>query len=509
MTISFQNQVAVVTGAGGGLGRTYALMLASKGAQVVVNDFGGSVKGDLNSNSGATRPADKVVSEIIASGGIAIANYDSVENGSKIIETAIKSFGKIDILINNAGILRDVSFGKMTEKDFDLIMEIHLKGTYNCCKAAWPHMQKQNYGRIIVTSSAAGLFGNFGQVNYSSAKSSLLGFGKSLAFEGARKNIFVNCIAPLAGTRMTETIMSKDLVDALRPQYVTPVVCYLVSKNCKENGSVFEIGAGWVAKVRHERSPGYFFPLNFSPENVETHWNEVINFSNTKKNTYPETLNDSITLVLDQVMNKSNNENHPQANEINSSKIFKMMDSYLKAYPKEGKAIVNKIGCIFDFNIKTSEVTPPNYFYRIDLKNGNGSIKEGPLDGADASFTLSDRTFVDMTTGKANPRMSVQKGLIKVKGNMSAMMKFNNSIFPRITEELLAMNTDDAILAYTQGTNQTSNSSLKETSNSSSKETSNSPKESMIVKLKQYDLKCGPIIENIMNQIEMSSVQKN
>lgn len=199
MTLRFDDKVVVVTGAGGGIGREYALFFASKGAKVVVNDLGTSHTGVGASSNNS---ADKVVAEIKAKGGVAVANYDSVEFGDKIIKTALDNFKRIDILINNAGILRDISFQKMKDEDWNLIFKVHVYGAYSCTRAAWNAMREQGYGRIINTSSAAGLFGSFGQVNYSAAKLALHGFTQSLAKEGVKKNILVNTIAPLAATRM-------------------------------------------------------------------------------------------------------------------------------------------------------------------------------------------------------------------------------------------------------------------------------------------------------------------
>lgn len=199
MTLRFDGKVVVVTGAGGGIGREYALFFAARGAKVVVNDLGTSHTGV---GAGGNNSADKVVAEIKAKGGVAVANYDSVEFGDKIIKTAIDNFKRIDILINNAGILRDISFQKMKDDDWNLIFKVHVYGAYSCTRAAWNFMREQGYGRIINTSSAAGLFGSFGQVNYSAAKLALHGFTQSLAKEGVKKNILVNTIAPIAATRM-------------------------------------------------------------------------------------------------------------------------------------------------------------------------------------------------------------------------------------------------------------------------------------------------------------------
>jgi len=214
--LRYDGRVAVVTGAGNGLGKAYALLLGSRGAKVVVNDLGTSIKGE---GADAT-PAQKVVDEIKKLGGEAVANYDSVEHGEKIIKTAIDTWGRVDIVINNAGILRDTSFVKMKEDDWDKIFLVHVKGAYKVSRAAWDYMRQQNYGRIIMTASAAGIYGNFGQANYSAAKLALLGFSNTLALEGDSKNIHCNTIAPIAGSRLTETVMPPDLVQALRPEFV-------------------------------------------------------------------------------------------------------------------------------------------------------------------------------------------------------------------------------------------------------------------------------------------------
>jgi multifunctional beta-oxidation protein len=234
MTLRFDGKVAVVTGAGAGIGREYALFFASRGAKVVVNDLGGSFNGVGSSSSAA----DKVVEEIKAKGGVAVANYNSVEDGDKIIKTAVDNFGRIDILINNAGILRDISFQKMKDEDWNLVFKVHVYGAYKCTRAAWNIMREQGYGRIINTTSSSGLFGSFGQVNYSAAKLALHGFTLALAKEGEKKNILVNTIAPLAASRMTETVMPPDVMKTVGPALVVPLVAYLCHESNTETGSV-------------------------------------------------------------------------------------------------------------------------------------------------------------------------------------------------------------------------------------------------------------------------------
>ena len=232
----FDDRVAIVTGAGGGLGRQHALTLAERGCKVVVNDLGGSAHGDGKSSSAA----DKVVEEIRAMGGEAVANYDSVENGESIVQTALDHFGTVDIVINNAGILRDVSFAKMTKKDWDLVLKVHLEGSMSVTHAAWPIMREKGYGRIIMTTSAAGLYGNFGQANYCAAKLGLAGLANCLAEEGRSKNIHVNTIAPIAASRLTETIMPPNLLENLKPEAVSPLVAWLCHEDCEETKGIFE-----------------------------------------------------------------------------------------------------------------------------------------------------------------------------------------------------------------------------------------------------------------------------
>ncbi|KEF51217.1 peroxisomal multifunctional beta-oxidation protein (MFP) [Exophiala aquamarina CBS 119918] len=290
--ICFDGLAVVVTGASRGIGRAYALFFASRGGMVVVNDFGGSLKGEGTS----AKAADMVVEEIRAAGGTAVANYDSVENGERIIETAINAFGRVDVLINNAGILRDVSFENMKDSDWDHVISVHLNGVFKCSRAAWVHFRRQNYGRIINTTSAAGLFGSFGQTNYSAAKLAQVGLTKSLAKEGVKYNILCNAIAPVAASRMTETIMNPDLLENLRPDWVVPLVAVLASAKSKESGSVFEVGAGRVAKFRWERSQGLLLKTDetYTAGAILKRWPEVMNFTSAD---HPTGLADMVAKV--------------------------------------------------------------------------------------------------------------------------------------------------------------------------------------------------------------------
>jgi len=293
--IRFNGRVVVVTGAGGGLGRTYALLFGARGAKVVVNDLGGSMTGE-----GTSRAADVVVEEIRKAGGEAVANYDSVEHGDKIIKTAMDTWGRVDIVINNAGILRDTSFVKMKDSDWDIVNAVHLRGSYSVSKAAWDIMREQKFGRIIMTTSAAGIFGNAGQANYSAAKLGIVGLANTLALEGAGRNIFVNTIAPVAGTRLTATVMPPELVEALKTEYIAPLVLFLANENCDVNGKLFEVGAGWVSTIRRIRTEGHFFPLSrpFTPEDIRNNWGKITDFS---RYTVPTSIQDSLNLIMNQL----------------------------------------------------------------------------------------------------------------------------------------------------------------------------------------------------------------
>ena len=294
--LRYNGRVAIVTGAGGGLGRSHALLLASRGAKVVVNDLGGSFTGEGKSSSAA----DRVVAEIKEAGGEAVANHDSVEDGDKIVKTAIDAFGRLDILINNAGILRDVSFQKMTQADWDLVYKVHVLGSFRVTHAAWPHMRDAGYGRIINTASAAGIYGNFGQANYAMAKLGLHGFTQTLALEGKKRNILVNTIAPIAGSRMTETVLPKELLDALKPEYVSALVGRLVHEATEDTGGLYEVGGGFFAKVRWERSSGKTFRLGraISIEDVDASWKEISQFDTT---THPGSIAESMQPIMENV----------------------------------------------------------------------------------------------------------------------------------------------------------------------------------------------------------------
>ena len=270
--LGYDGKVVIITGAGGGLGRQHALLMASRGALVVINDLGGAVDGS-GSDKGA---AERVVDEIKAIGGEAVSDTNSVatpEGGAAIVQTALDAFGRVDVVINNAGILRDKAFHNLESAMTDAVIDVHLRGAFNVTQPAWRVMREQGYGRIVSTSSAAGIFGNFGQANYGAAKMGLVGFTRVLAVEGAKYNIKANAIAPLALTRMTEDLLGA-LGQKLQPEMVSPLVAFLAHDDCPVSGQVFSVGGGRVAQVFIGEAQGYF-NANLTMEDVRDNWGTI------------------------------------------------------------------------------------------------------------------------------------------------------------------------------------------------------------------------------------------
>ncbi|KAJ1307684.1 hypothetical protein OPQ81_001775 [Rhizoctonia solani] len=296
--LDFTGHTVVVTGAGGGLGRTYSLAFAARGANVVVNDV-------------SKENAERVVAEIKKAGGKAVANTSSVTDGAAVIKTALDNFGSITILINNAGILRDKSFKNMSDQEFDLVKAVHLDGAFSCTKAAWPHFRKQKFGRVINTASAAGLYGNMGQANYAAAKMGLVAYTRTLALEGAKYGIKASCIAPMAASKMTETIMPPEMLAGLKPEFVAPLVLALTHPSGPEaSGKTFEVGAGYVAEIRWERSQGHIFRADptFTPSAVRHAFSKITDFESRKPD-HPNSMADrDMVKTLEAAKNAGPNE---------------------------------------------------------------------------------------------------------------------------------------------------------------------------------------------------------
>ncbi|WP_448555269.1 SDR family oxidoreductase [Thalassotalea montiporae] len=274
MSIEFKGKVAIVTGAGNGLGKSHALALAKRGAKVVVNDLGGARDG----SGGSSAASEQVVQEIIAAGGEAMSHGANVADFAQVqdmVQQAMDKWGRVDILVNNAGILRDKSFAKMSLDDFKLVMDVHLMGSVNCTKAVWDIMREQNYGRIVMTTSSSGMYGNFGQTNYGAAKMAVLGLMNTLVLEGAKHNIRVNALAPTAGTRMTEDLMPENILGMLAPEYVTPGLLTLCDDDAP-NRTILSAGAGGYATATIYETDGIFLsPEEQSPEAIREQWQAV------------------------------------------------------------------------------------------------------------------------------------------------------------------------------------------------------------------------------------------
>jgi len=293
--LGFDGKVAIITGAGGGLGREHALLLASRGAQVVVNDLGGSVSGE----GGDAGPAQRVADEITAAGGIAVADNNSVstpEGGEAIVQTAIDQFGRVDIVINNAGILRDKTFHNMTPDLMNPVLDVHLKGAFHVTRPAWIRMREQTYGRVVNTSSNSGLLGNFGQSNYGAAKMGLVGLTRVLAIEGAKYNIKANAIAPVAKTRMTEELLGA-VGEKLEPGLVSPIVAWLAHEDCPVTGEVYSAAGGRIARMFIGLTPGYYNP-KLTVEDVRDHFAEI---RSEEGYIVPRTNSDELSLLVKQL----------------------------------------------------------------------------------------------------------------------------------------------------------------------------------------------------------------
>uniref|UniRef100_A0A7E4VK20 Peroxisomal multifunctional enzyme type 2 n=1 Tax=Panagrellus redivivus TaxID=6233 RepID=A0A7E4VK20_PANRE len=415
-SLRFDGRVVIVTGAGGGLGRTYALEYAKRGAKVVVNDLGG----DAHGTAASTSMADKVVAEIKKAGGEAVANYDSVEFGDKIVQTAINNYGRVDVVVNNAGILRDVSFGNMTDLDWDLIATVHLKGAYSVTKAAWPYFRKQKYGRVISTASNSGVYGSFGQANYSTAKAGLIGFAKTLALEGQKYNIFSNALIPTAGSRLTETILPSEIVAALKPEYVMPLVIFLTHESCTENGQIYEAGAEWFGTVEFYRSAGKIIE-NATPEKVRDNWAQITDMKNARNFKPGEIMEYMMTIMSEKESKKENTSSGSGASSgLESAAIFQEIGKGLK----EDQTAAKNIKAIVVYNITKNkeEVTK----FVLDLKNAPFSVYEGEVkngEKANTTVTVEDTDFAAIARGELNPQKAFMSGKLKVKGNIMLLQK--------------------------------------------------------------------------------------
>jgi NAD(P)-dependent dehydrogenase (short-subunit alcohol dehydrogenase family)/acyl dehydratase/putative sterol carrier protein len=404
--IRFDGRVAIVTGAGGGLGRVYALELGKRGAKVVVNDLGSGKDG---SGGGEKGGADRVVEEIKALGGEAVANYDSVatvEGGEAIVECAVKAYGRVDIVINNAGILRDKTLAKMDGESWDAVMGVHLKGAYNVTRPGFMKMREGGYGRIVFTTSAAGLYGNFGQTNYSAAKMGLIGFMNTLKLEGEKHNIKVNTVAPLAGTRLTEGVLPADMHDKLKPEFVAPLVLYLCSEQCEENGMIFNAGMGYFNRVAVMTGPGTVIGDGQrvpTAEEIRKNWDAINNMSGAGE--FPNAVA-SYGPMLAAFGPKT--EAGPGGEGLRVKGIFEGIPRAFRAEKSAGLDVV------FQFDISGGE----GGSWHVTVKDKSCSVAEGKHERPTTTIKMGDEDFIRLIKGELNAMKAYTTGKLKIEGDL-------------------------------------------------------------------------------------------
>jgi 3-hydroxy-3-methylglutaryl CoA synthase/NAD(P)-dependent dehydrogenase (short-subunit alcohol dehydrogenase family)/putative sterol carrier protein len=405
--IRFDDQVAIVTGGGGGLGRAYALTLAKHGAKVVVNDLGGARDG---SGKGSSRPADEVVQEILEAGGEAIANYDTVatqEGGERIVQAALDQYGKVDILINNAGILRDKSFAKMTTEMWEDVLTVHLQGTYNVTQPAFRAMREQGYGRIVMTTSAAGLYGNFGQTNYGAAKMGVVGLMNTLKLEGEKYNIKVNTVAPLAITRLTEDVMPDEFREQLKPELVTPLVLYLCSDGCKDSGLILNAGGGFFNRAAFFTGRGVLIGDGKEVptlEQIHQHWQEIDSLENARE--YPDANTALIAMMTPAAVEER--ETPEGGGESDVKAIFDRMPEH---FQKEAAA---GLDVVFQFSISGSGGGD----WHVTVKGGECEVGSGVHSKPTTTIKMTDDDFMQYVSGKLPAMQAYTAGRLKVEGDL-------------------------------------------------------------------------------------------
>jgi NAD(P)-dependent dehydrogenase (short-subunit alcohol dehydrogenase family)/acyl dehydratase/putative sterol carrier protein len=405
--IRFDGRVAVVTGAGAGLGRVYALELAKRGAKVVVNDLGGARDG---SGTGSANPADRVVEEIKALGGEAVASFDSVstaEGGEAIVNRALEAFGRVDILINNAGILRDKTFLKMDPPDWEAVKAVHLDGAYYVTRPAFRHMKENKYGRIIMTTSAAGLYGNFGQTNYSAAKMGLVGLMNTLKLEGEKYDVKVNTVAPIAATRLTEDILPPDLFEKLKPEFVAPLVLYLCSEQCPVSGAVYNAGMGYFNRAAVVSGPGAMLSDGSTvptPETVAGRLADILRMEGARE-FYNAT--EALGVMLTGPAPHSETAPAPPP-EATVQSVFDRMPGSFQAEKAAG------VEAVFQFRI-TGEGGGD---WSTTIKDGACTVTPGLHEKPTTTIKMSAEDFLNLMSGKLPAMQAYTSGKLKIEGDL-------------------------------------------------------------------------------------------
>jgi NAD(P)-dependent dehydrogenase (short-subunit alcohol dehydrogenase family)/putative sterol carrier protein len=406
--IRFDGQLAIVTGAGGGLGRVYAIELAKRGAQVVVNDLGGASDGSGASN----RPADAVVQEIVEAGGEAVANYDSVatvEGGECIVQAALDRFGAVDILVNNAGILRDKSFPKMTPQMWDAVLAVHLQGAYNVTRPAFIAMRQRKYGRIVMTTSAAGLFGNFGQANYGAAKMGLVGLMNTLKLEGAKYDVKVNTVAPIAATRLTQGILPPDLSDQLKPEFVAPLVLYLCSEQCAESGLILNAGGGFFSRAAVVSGPGTLLGDGQkvpTVEQIHRNWVRIDALEGSQE--YGDANAALMAMLAPPVQETAKAADKPGEGDLTVQTVFDQMPDFFQAEAAAG------VDVVFQFSISG----PGGGDWHVSVRGGACTVESGVHSKPTTTLKMADDDFLTLIGGQLPAMQAFTSGKLQIEGDL-------------------------------------------------------------------------------------------
>jgi NAD(P)-dependent dehydrogenase (short-subunit alcohol dehydrogenase family)/acyl dehydratase/putative sterol carrier protein len=408
MQIRFDERVAIVTGAGAGLGRAYALALARRGAKVVVNDLGGARDG---SGDGSSTPADEVVSEIKNLGCEAVANYDNVatvDGGENIVKAALDAFGRVDILINNAGILRDKSFVKMDPENWKAVLDVHLNGAYHVTKPAFAVMKEQGYGRIIMTTSAAGLYGNFGQTNYSAAKMGLVGLMNTLKLEGQKYDVKVNTIAPIAASRLTEDVLPPDFFEKLKPEFVVPMALYLCSEGCPVTGNIYNAGMGFYNRAALFTGPGAVLLDEDNPPTVDAIRSAIGKLSAVDKAKEYFQLNEQIGDVLTAFTAPPADIGEAASGFANAAEVFEAMPGAFKAGAAGG------VDAVFQYNIAGERGGD----WSCTVKDGACTVAAGQHDAPTCTLKMDAGDFLAMMNGTLPAMQAYTSGKLKIEGDI-------------------------------------------------------------------------------------------
>jgi len=408
MQIRFDDRVAIVTGAGAGLGRAYALELGRRGAKVVVNDLGGARDG---AGEGSSSPADEVVTEIKNLGGEAVANYDNVatmNGGENIVQTALDAFGRVDILINNAGILRDKSFVKMDPDNWQAVLDVHLNGAYHVTKPAFAVMKEQGYGRIIMTTSAAGLYGNFGQTNYAAAKMGLVGLMNTLKLEGQKYDIKVNTIAPIAASRLTEDVLPPDFFEKLKPGFVVPMALYLCSEGCPVTGNIYNAGMGFYNRAAMFTGPGAVLAEDDAPPSVERIQKALKNVATVDGAKEYFQLNEQIGDVLTAFTSPPPESNAAVDGFANAAEVFDAMEGAFNTGAAAG------VDVVFQYNI-AGELGGD---WSCTIKDGACTVAPGQHESPVCTLKMDAGDFLAMMNGTLPAMQAYTSGKLKIEGDI-------------------------------------------------------------------------------------------